>query len=249
MHIQELVILGELLLAMIGLAFVSLFISRLCLGFSRWMSGLPNPFHFEDRIWTGFFWRPPDPPKPLESPTPVRVSPEQEAYYDRISAMPKLGRWWFDKVALAILSPWPPEWGPVIERKMEEMQAGRWAPECDPEGARRLAREHKAMFLCWDWSAAFLLRPDGLILLVLCEDDVETVEEAESGWALFALARACAIHPELRPMLPPRSAGAIDCGACEGTGLMPVGDGRPLSCMICSRLGWVIPATAAQDGA
>ena len=67
--------------------------------------------------------------------------------------------------------------------------------------------------------------------------EVEAVAVPNAELAVFA--HAWTKFPELAALVPTRSADAIDCPACEGSGLIRHGNApRELSCY-CGGLGWL----------
>ena len=103
-----------------------------------------------------------------------------------------------------------------------------------------------------DIGGALMLDAGGTVFC--CDNNtLEVRPETNRGWQLLALVIASRRIPELRALLPPRSAASSDCSACNGTGQVEVGPGCQLWCGVCWGLGWrredvAIPDTAPDCG-
>jgi uncharacterized protein (TIGR02996 family) len=105
-----------------------------------------------------------------------------------------------------------------ILRLLRAFQAGvprdDWS---DHESHRELARRCAALPIYADMGGTILLRPDGEILVV--DDEEELQPLTHRGWRLIGLASAAEFFPELRPLLPPRPFSANSCPQCGGEGV------------------------------
>ena len=104
-----------------------------------------------------------------------------------------------------------------------------------------LAKELAVLPITDDWERDFGIRlSDGKVVSFNRDEPfdlkVVTVPNAE----LAVLGHAWTKFPELAPLVPTRPADAIDCPACEGSGLIRHGS-RPVafSCY-CGGLGWLL---------
>lgn len=86
-----------------------------------------------------------------------------------------------------------------------------------------------------------LLTPAGKVLVDHHDD--EGIVEATPEEREFAHVRAASGHPELRALMPPRPADAVDCPLCHGAGSVPLPDGHRVFCGAeqCNSRGWVPP--------
>jgi hypothetical protein len=97
-----------------------------------------------------------------------------------------------------------------------------------------------------DMGGALLLRPDGEVLSFPWGRIGKPAPESDAVWRLIAVVVGAEKHPELRPLLPVRPAGAADCAACEGSGRIRIGESdhhRGPICASCHELGWLDAAT------
>jgi hypothetical protein len=99
------------------------------------------------------------------------------------------------------------------------------------------AKELNALPLYFDWSGAIGIRPDGEIVHWDYDNlDAGTLEVVEIVWVRTALVTGAKRYPNLRQLIPVRTANAVTCETCNGTGTMPQFP-RVICC--CSGLGWV----------
>jgi hypothetical protein len=107
-----------------------------------------------------------------------------------------------------------------------------------PWEAPHLAR-FEALPLYHGWWETIGVRSDGVIVSWSTEGEYTGVRPVEDRYLwLSALVFGTRRYPELRPLLPPRPAGAVDC---RHLGL-PVFDEGKVFCPDCCGLGWVDPA-------
>ena len=120
-------------------------------------------------------------------------------------------------------------------------------PADAPEELRWLApyvTQYDALPLYPGWTETIGIRPDGELVRWSTEGDFDGTRPVEDwSWALAALVAGADGYPELRPFLPVRGPGAVDCpcraiplcvsgkvicGECGGLGWLPAAD-RPSS--------------------
>jgi hypothetical protein len=101
--------------------------------------------------------------------------------------------------------------------------------------------EFAALPLYLGWWETIGIRAGGEIVSWSTEDEYAGVRPVEdrSLW-LSALVVGTQRYPELRPLLPPRPAGAVDC---RHLGHPLFAEGRVI-CGECCGLGWVVPDDA-----
>ncbi|WP_163870938.1 hypothetical protein [Myxococcus eversor] len=100
---------------------------------------------------------------------------------------------------------------------------------------RQLARESGALPLYGDLGGLIAIHPDGTVLTY--EWETSRSEVTDERWTVVALTNGCRKHPELRELLPPRTASALDCATCTGTGSLA----HSVTCGTCLGLGWHEP--------
>lgn len=126
----------------------------------------------------------------------------------------------------------------VIEQKIATFLAGTHFEE-----AQTAVATSQGLPLYLDWGGCFLLRPDGVMLLIRYDqpNDVRVVEDDR----LCHLILACGglADPELGFLVPPRPGNAIRCRDCRGTGKYHPPKGREYMARLvncpCGGLGWV----------
>ena len=123
--------------------------------------------------------------------------------------------------------------GPELVRRWENPNAAPFAAEHAKRGRLLLMR---------DWTAAFVLDPEGEVWIIDTEygKPPEPGTEKDRRLALFQGLRR---FPELLSLLPARPEDAVTCSGCEGTGILPINFEVPalrgsVVCR-CGGAGWV----------
>ena len=96
------------------------------------------------------------------------------------------------------------------------------------------------------WAETIGIRPDGEIVRWSTEGDYPGTQPVEDGrWVLAALVNGANRHPELRPLLPERPPGAVDCPCSRH----PLFGANKVLCGTCGGVGWLPPESRAEPSA
>jgi hypothetical protein len=115
-----------------------------------------------------------------------------------------------------------------------------------PADTSTLAAQYRLLPLYLDWVGFVGLRADGELLFVSWDPPHEPEVVRESHLRRAALVRGAEEFTELASLRPVRTADAIDCPHCGGTG-RPTVEGRPVPENIlcfCGGLGWIFKEEA-----
>lgn len=106
------------------------------------------------------------------------------------------------------------------------------------EWVRQHADRLAALFACWDLWSCWFLKPSGEVVVVGESEDRPEAEAVYTGRTrlLRAISAATRLYPELAAFLPPREAGAVDCGCVRHPQVF--GPGKVI-CAECGGVGWL----------
>ena len=129
-----------------------------------------------------------------------------------------------------------PKWAPELAAKVSaRVESILTEPHAYPASETEAAKHTKGLPVYGDLGGVIALTLSGDF--VLYDPESETVTPVEDAlWIDVALASLSQHYPELRALLPERSASAAVCPNCSGSGWLM--DGR-LFCRRCRRLGWI----------
>jgi hypothetical protein len=113
-------------------------------------------------------------------------------------------------------------------------------PDNDALNLRKLAAQFEALPLCIDWERCWALRPDGRVVVFSHEGgQPDPREEDDPRLVNVALFQGSITYPELKPLVPLRSADAKDCPYCAAGGIEPDRLEEQHIVCYCGGLGWV----------
>lgn len=111
-----------------------------------------------------------------------------------------------------------------------------------PGELERFATELAVLPIIDDCDRAFGLRlSDGKVVSFNRSEPFDLHVVAVPNAELAVLAHAWIKFPELAPLVPSRPADAIDCSACEGSGVIRHGQPPSGFSCYCGGLGWLFP--------
>ena len=99
------------------------------------------------------------------------------------------------------------------------------------------ARVYSAWPVYSDIGGTLLLDENGIVYLLDNSTSKVAVEHSPE-WKTTAWVKAAEKEPELKALLPKRSAGAPDCPHCGGQGFVQITPEMRAGCGVCWGLGW-----------
>jgi hypothetical protein len=110
----------------------------------------------------------------------------------------------------------------------------------EPRYLRILAERYQVLPVYVGWTAFYGLRVDGEIVVVPTEEDGDPEPEVDERLRRMAIFRGAKKYPDLKPLVPERPAGALDCSYCEGRGQIDISgvEADTIVCY-CGGLAWL----------
>lgn len=127
-----------------------------------------------------------------------------------------------------------------IRARIAELLAG----DCSDSPLTRAQIERfDVLPLAADMGGCVAIRPDGTLVSHAWDTD-DVYEETRELLRVAALVQGARRYPELAPLVPVRTADAITCPHCDGTGVpnevRAMGDDAPNNIVCrCAGLGWI----------
>lgn len=105
----------------------------------------------------------------------------------------------------------------------------------------------KFLPLYFGWTALLGIRSDASLVRWDHDDDREVIHELRDPFLCrMTLVAGAKEYPELRALVPARTAESVTCDSCAGTGQLA---GLPGSVIcLCGGLGWLIPGEQREPG-
>jgi hypothetical protein len=127
----------------------------------------------------------------------------------------------------------------IIERIKEYSEA-----PFGPPLHQQVLRELQVFPMLLDLSGGYAIRPDGEVIKFFADGSIKWSIESDQRVRNIALFQGSKLFPEIRELLPSRSANSETCPQCKGTGRVPgLKEAEEVNIICyCGGLGW-IPST------
>ena len=118
-----------------------------------------------------------------------------------------------------------PQPSPALQKVIAE-----WVTHAKANDRGLVSADGSALRIYADMGGSVFIRPDGSLI---GETESRVPEAVDAVWQTVALVVGARTHPELRELLPKRTATAEDCARCNASGML-----HGSVCGRCSGLGW-----------